>query len=126
MNPAMSGICITAEECTDSGGTAQGNCASGFGVCRFRFVEATQPTQTVPVDHDLTHIQNDGFPMPVGGAAPAGGALAATALMFPIRADASICQIRLDFVNAVFSPPSAANSGTAGICRGAATTGDAL
>ena len=35
MDPTMRGLCITAEECTDQGGTASGNCASGFGVCCF-------------------------------------------------------------------------------------------
>ena len=35
MDTTMRGLCITAEECTDQGGTASGNCASGFGVCCF-------------------------------------------------------------------------------------------
>jgi len=128
MVPAMSGQCVTAEECTNSGGTAAGNCASAFGVCCFRFVEATQATETVPVNHDLTHIQNFGFPAAVGNAMVAqGGTQTATTLMFPVTADASICQIRLDFVNAVFSPPTAANGGTIGTCRAAAGgDGDAL
>ena len=37
--PAMTGICVTAEECSNSGDViaqAQGNCASGFGVCCMR------------------------------------------------------------------------------------------
>lgn len=29
----MAGQCVTAEECGNNGGTAAGNCASGFGVC---------------------------------------------------------------------------------------------
>ena len=39
MTPAMSGVCVTSEECQNSGNTiatASGNCASGFGVCCFR------------------------------------------------------------------------------------------
>ena len=31
----MTGLCLTASECTDAGGENQGNCASGFGVCCF-------------------------------------------------------------------------------------------
>merc|ERR1711910_188591 len=41
--PAMSGICVTAEECSNSGDTiavASGNCASGFGVCCMRRIVA--------------------------------------------------------------------------------------
>ena len=37
--PAMIGICVTAEECSNDGDViaqAQGNCASGFGVCCMR------------------------------------------------------------------------------------------
>ena len=37
--PAMTGICVTAEECSNDGDViaqAQGNCASGFGVCCMR------------------------------------------------------------------------------------------
>ena len=30
---SLNGVCKTAEECTDSGGTSMGNCASGFGIC---------------------------------------------------------------------------------------------
>ena len=35
----MLGICITAEECdAQEGGSAAGNCASGFGVCCFTMI----------------------------------------------------------------------------------------
>jgi len=123
MTPAMFGICLTAEECTDSGGTASGNCASGFGVCCFRTVEATTATETVNVNNDLTHIQNEGYPAMVGNtAAP----VTATNLIFRIAGDASICQIKLDFIAAVFTQPTGAGAdgGTAGTCGG--TTGDSL
>ena len=29
----MLGLCVTSEQCTEDGGEASGNCASGFGVC---------------------------------------------------------------------------------------------
>jgi len=123
----MSGQCVTAEECTNSGGTAAGNCASAFGVCCFRFVEATMATQTVPVDNDFTHIQNQGFPNAVGNAAVAAGAgQTATNLMFPIRGEPGCCSIRLDFVAGVFSQPTAANGGQPGACRGAGANGDSF
>ena len=36
----MLGICVTEEECAArTGGSAQGNCASGFGVCCLTVIE---------------------------------------------------------------------------------------
>merc|ERR550519_611224 len=117
MTPAMVGICVTGDECTSSGGTASGNCASGFGVCCFRTVEATEATQTVDVINDLTHIQNEGYPAMVGNtAAP----VTATDLTFRIAGDASICQIKLHFIAAVFTQPTGAGALNAveGTCGG--------
>ena len=31
--PQTSGLCLTESECTQTLGVAEGNCASGFGVC---------------------------------------------------------------------------------------------
>ena len=39
--PSTSGLCLTASECSDAGGTLKGNCASSFGVCCFISVSAT-------------------------------------------------------------------------------------
>ena len=35
VEPKSSGLCLTAEECTEAGGVPEGNCASGFGICCF-------------------------------------------------------------------------------------------
>ena len=35
MSTAMNGLCVSSEDCTETSGTASGNCASGFGVCCF-------------------------------------------------------------------------------------------
>merc|ERR1712088_289158 len=43
MDPAMNGICQSVEDCTESGGTASGNCASGFGVCCFHKLDLDSP-----------------------------------------------------------------------------------
>lgn len=32
-NTAFYGTCLSVDECNDEGGTSDGNCASGFGVC---------------------------------------------------------------------------------------------
>merc|ERR1711936_1299374 len=61
MAPSSSGICVTSEECTNSGdivATASGNCASGFGVCCFRSTEA----ENAAITQDVVHIQSAGFP----------------------------------------------------------------
>ena len=38
---STSGLCLTGSECSDAGGTPEGNCASSFGVCCFISVSAT-------------------------------------------------------------------------------------
>ena len=30
---SLQGVCYTSQECSDLGGTADGNCANGFGTC---------------------------------------------------------------------------------------------
>jgi len=111
MDPTMRGLCITAEECTENGGTASGNCASGFGVCCFTAISAA-----ATVTNNVTYIQNDGFPTTVGSTGPA--PITATNAVFPIQGSSSICQIRLDFDTGVFQQPT--QNGNVGICGGAA------
>jgi len=104
MDPTMRGLCITAEECTDQGGTASGNCASGFGVCCF-----TTVTDAGTITNNVTYIQNEGFPTAVLGTAPVTAATRA----FAVQGGENICQVRFDFEAAtVFEGP------TAGDCAG--------
>jgi len=104
MDPTMRGLCITAEECTDQGGTASGNCASGFGVCCF-----TTVTAAGAITNNVTYIQNEGFPTAVLGTAP----VAEATLIFTVEGGANICQVRFDFESAtVFEGP------VAGVCGG--------
>jgi len=104
----MRGLCITAEECTDQGGTASGNCASGFGVCCF-----TTVTDAGAITNNVTYIQNEGFPTAVLGTAPVTAATRA----FAVQGGENICQVRFDFEAAtVFEGP------TAGTCAGDAIT----
>jgi len=108
MDPTMRGLCITAEECTDQGGTASGNCASGFGVCCF-----TTVTDAGAITNNVTYIQNEGFPTAVLGTAPVTAATRA----FTVQGGENICQVRFDFEAAtVFEGP------TAGACAGDAIT----
>merc|ERR1711894_737710 len=72
--PAMTGICVTAEECSNSGDViaqAQGNCASGFGVCCLRRVEGNP---NGAITSGLTYIQSPDFPGPVAALNPAAAA----------------------------------------------------
>jgi len=104
MDPTMRGLCITAEECTDQGGTASGNCASGFGVCCF-----TTITEAGTITNNVTYIQNEGFPTAVLGTAPVTAATRA----FAVQGGENICQVRFDFEAAtVFEQPAA------GVCGG--------
>jgi len=98
MDPTMRGLCITAEECTDQGGTASGNCASGFGVCCF-----TTVTDAGAITNNVTYIQNEGFPTAVLGTDP----VVATPRAFMVQGGANICQVRFDFDTAVFAAPAA-------------------
>merc|ERR1712102_93486 len=76
--PAMTGICVTAEECSNSGDViaqAQGNCASGFGVCCMRRVEGNP---NAAITSGLTYVQR----------------------AFNIMGGPNVCQIRFDFITA--------------------------
>jgi len=96
----MFGTCLTQEECSArTGGTAAGNCASGFGVCCL--TEITTGT----VVHNSTYIRNTEFPQTFGAAAPVTAATRA----FQIIGGPNIKQIRIDFDTAVFAQPGAAN-----------------
>jgi len=97
MDPTMRGLCITAEECTDQGGTASGNCASGFGVCCF-----TTVTAAGTITNNVTYIQSEGFPTAVLGADPVTAATRA----FAVQGGENICQVRFDFDTAVFRQPT--------------------
>jgi len=105
MDPTMRGLCITAEECTDQGGTASGNCASGFGVCCFTTVTEAGTTIT----NNVTYIQNEGFPTAVLGTGPVTVATRA----FMVQGGENICQVRFDF-----EAPTVFEGPVAGACGG--------
>merc|ERR1711992_222529 len=111
--PAMTGICVTAEECSNDGDViaqAQGNCASGFGVCCMRRVEGNP---NAAITSGLTYVQSPGFPQAVAALNPAAGGAAVTAINrdFNIMGGPNVCQIRFDFITA-----QTLNSAAAGTC----------
>merc|ERR1719384_1832786 len=52
------GTCITSSECTSRGGTTQGSCASGFGVCCIFTYSATGSV----VSQNVSYITNPNYP----------------------------------------------------------------
>merc|ERR1711992_221173 len=115
--PAMTGICVTAEECSNDGDViaqAQGNFASGFGVCCMRRVEGNP---NAAITSGLTYVQSPQFPQAVTALNPtvAGQAVAAVQRDFNIMGGPNVCQIRFDFITATVTAPSAV-AATAGSC----------
>jgi len=101
MDPAMNGICVSSTDCSDSGGTASGNCASGFGVCCFHKVDGDCTGNQQAVTHNVTYIQSPNYPTALTGA---GSALTCT---YTVAGATNICQLRLDFDNLVLDTPGA-------------------
>merc|ERR1711997_863432 len=79
------GTCYTASECASKGGTADGNCAAGFGAC----CTFTLSTCGTSVSQNITYIQNPSYP--TGYTTTGSCAFSVTPL------SSNICQLRLDF-----------------------------
>lgn len=99
---ALSGTCYTSQECSDKGGTSDGNCAASFGVCCV-FRVSTCGTQAI---QNCTFIENPGFPTAL--------ATANTACSYNVVPSGAtdICAIRLDFTQTTLNQPA----GATGIC----------
>merc|ERR1712141_244060 len=80
------GTCFSSTECTNKGGKADGNCASGFGVCCVFTVNTCGAT----VANNCSYIQNPNYP----SSESSGGC---SFNISPLNAD--VCQLRLDFDN---------------------------
>merc|ERR1711874_932375 len=52
------GTCLTSSECSAKSGSAQGNCAAGFGVCCIFSVSASASS----ISENLTYIVNPSYP----------------------------------------------------------------
>jgi len=101
---ALQGICNTQQQCTDIGGSADGNCAAGFGVCCILVVSGTTASPGGTVTQNCSYIQNVDYPAAEGNSAT---------YDYPItKCSSDICQIRLDFVDANLAQPVAAT----GVC----------
>lgn len=94
----MYGTCYTSSECSNKGGTVDGNCAAGFGVC----CTFTISTCGIGITQNCTYITNPSYPSTYTTT----GTCAHT--VTPINSD--ICQLRLDFDNFDITET------TAGVC----------
>eukprot|EP00094_Tigriopus_californicus_P012878 TCALIF_12451-PA protein Name:"Protein of unknown function" AED:0.29 eAED:0.29 QI:0/0.83/0.71/1/0.33/0.42/7/0/191 len=81
------GTCLSVQECSSQGGTSDGNCASGFGVCCLFMITGCGGTVN----------KNTGFP----GSDPNNGRTCSVTLN---RFANDICQIRLDFQSTTTLP----------------------
>jgi len=96
----VKGICMNSDECTTKGGTSDGNCASGFGICCRVNLAACGGT----VDQNITYVQNPQFPN--GEATTVATTCEYT--INPVASSPAVCQVRLDFDAFVLRQPNAA------------------
>lgn len=97
----LQGVCYTSEECSDKGGTEDGNCAASFGVCCVLRVSTCPGVAT----QNGTYLENAGYPTAVTGTA-------VTCAQTVTRCSPDICQVRLDFTDVSLTQPPAAT----GLC----------
>merc|ERR1719369_2664826 len=81
------GTCYTATECSAAGGSADGNCAAGFGVCCLITTNSCGST----ISTNTSYIRNPNYPSSYTPSSTG-------SCTFTINKSASdICQLRLDF-----------------------------
>merc|ERR1712110_52849 len=101
----LKGVCMTSTECSSSG-TADGNCASAFGVCCI----IKTSTCGGSVAKNCSYLENPSYP----SAYTTTGDCSYTVS----RCSTEICQVRLDFFKAVLQQPASAT----GSCTSTYTT----
>jgi len=81
------GTCYTSSECSAKGGSADGNCAAGFGVCCVIYTG----TCGTAISTNTTYIRNPGYPSSYTPSS-------AGSCTFSIsKVSDDVCQLRLDF-----------------------------
>jgi len=81
------GTCYTSSECTAKGGSSDGNCAAGFGVC----CVITTSTCSTSITTNTTYIRNPNYPSSYTPTS------AGTCTYTLKKVSDDICQLRLDF-----------------------------
>jgi len=93
------GTCITSSECSSRGGTAQGSCAAGFGVCCIYTYSATGSIVT----QNVSYLVNPSYP---SNYAPTS---TPASVSYTIqKASCDICRIRLDYEAFQLTTPNTA------------------
>merc|ERR1711990_215516 len=95
------GTCVTSSECTTMSGTADGNCAAGFGVC----CVVSTSTCGSSVSTNITYIRNSGYPSSITPTSTG------TCSFTVKKVSDDVCQLRLDF-----QTMSGYTVTTAGVC----------
>merc|ERR1712106_204340 len=83
----INGTCYTTSECSSKGGSADGNCAAGFGVCCVISTNSCGATITA----NTSYIRNPGYP---SAYTPTGTGTCSFTIN---KCCSDICQLRLDF-----------------------------
>merc|ERR1712051_384357 len=96
------GTCFTSAECSAKGGSADGNCAAGFGVCCVIYTSTCGATVTT----NTTYIRNPSYPSSYTPSSTG----SCTHTIDKVSDD--VCQLRLDFQ----TMSGFATSTTAGLC----------
>jgi len=93
------GTCYTAGECASQGGSQQGNCALGFGVC----CVFQQTGCDITVNRNCTYVMSTGYPTDYQVAADIDNTEDCTISVNKVHRN--VCQLRLDFVDLVLLSP---------------------
>lgn len=101
------GTCFAESECSSKGGTIDGNCASGFGVCCT--FSTTECTSDVRIPNNRTYIKNPDYPA-------TNGATTAQTCKYSIMKGDDICSIRLDFEQLELAEPDTTTTDSIGDC----------
>jgi len=81
------GTCLTSSECTTNGGSSDGNCAAGFGVCCIIYTSTCSAT----VSTNTSYIRNPGYPSTYTPSSTG------TCVFTISKVSSEVCQLRLDF-----------------------------
>jgi len=103
---ALTGVCVTSQECDDMGGDKDGNCAAGFGACCVLTLSGTATAPGGTVTQNCTYIQNVDY--------PSAEVNTRTYSYMVTKCSSEICQVRLDFQVLNLAQPVAATGDCAG------------
>merc|ERR1719232_1454721 len=95
------GTCYTSSECTAKGGSSDGNCAAGFGVCCVIYSSSCSGV----ISTNTTYIRNPSYPSSYTPSS------AGTCAYTVNKVSDDVCQLRLDF-----QTMTGYYTGTSGLC----------